>query len=75
MKKAIFLLILTYKCIWTKKIILFSIFFLIILEIFFRPNDPNTNQGYFSVELVLFYYFEEKKIVFLNLGRKISILK
>jgi len=38
-----------------------NIFFLILEIFFFGQMTPNTNQGYFSVELGLFYYILKKK--------------
>jgi hypothetical protein len=52
------------------KKIMFSIFFFLILEFFFGQMTPNTNQGYFSVELGLFYYILKKKDCVFESGPK-----
>jgi hypothetical protein len=49
----------------------FSIFFFIILEIFFFGQmTSNTNQVYFSVELGVFYYILKKKDCVFEIGPK-----
>ncbi len=48
----------------------------VFFNFFFGKMTPNTNQGYFSVELGLFYYILKKKdCVLESRARKISILK
>ena len=50
------------KEIWTKKTCFCQLFSFLILKIFFSDHmTPNTNQGYFWVELDLFYYILKKK--------------
>jgi hypothetical protein len=63
MKKTIFAYFDTLMYIWTKKIILFFNFF-------FGQMTANTNQGYFSVELGLFYYILKKKYCVFEIGPK-----
>jgi hypothetical protein len=44
-----------------KNDVFFNFFFFLYLKFFFDQMTPNTNKGFFSVELCLFYYILKKK--------------